>query len=215
MGYCPVYLFSCILASMLTILSALAFAILGYLSGSLTPSIWITRLLKGVDVRDGGSGHATTTNTIRQAGFGPGALVLILDVAKGFIPTWLALYYAPAGWIVPVTAALTVVGHCWPLFAGFRGGMGLATAGGGVLAVHPLGFLIGLGVLIFLVLVIHHGARASVAAGILLSPAMWAFGLRGTVIWVGVAVGLVIAFRFLIDWNRQYRELWLDRERPK
>ena len=122
---------------MLTILSAIAFAILGYLSGSLTPSIWITRLLKGVDVRDGGSGHATTTNTIRQAGFGPGAIVLILDIAKGFLPTWLALRYAPAEWIIPLTAGLAVVGHCWPLFAGFRGGMGLATAGGGLLAVHP------------------------------------------------------------------------------
>ena len=200
---------------MLTILSALAFAVLGYLSGSLTPSIWITRLLKGVDVRDSGSGHATTTNTIRQAGFGPGVLVFVVDVAKGYIPTWLALRYAPATWIIPVTAGLAVVGHCWPLFAGFRGGMGLATAGGGLLAVQPLGLLIGLGVLITLVLLIHHGARASVAAGILLSPAMWIFGLRGTVIWIGIAVGLVIAFRFLIDWNRQYRELWLDREKPK
>jgi acyl phosphate:glycerol-3-phosphate acyltransferase len=192
---------------------ALGFGLLGYLSGSLTPSIWITRLLKGVDVRDGGSGHATTTNTIRQAGFGPGVLVFVLDVAKGFIPTWLALRYAPAEWIIPVTAGLAVVGHCWPLFAGFRGGMGLATAAGGLLAVQPLGFLIGLGVLIILVLIIHHSARASVAAGILLSPAMWIFGLRGTVIWVGIALGLVIAFRFLIDWNRQYRELWLDREK--
>jgi acyl phosphate:glycerol-3-phosphate acyltransferase len=200
---------------MLIIFSALAFGLLGYLSGSLTPSIWITRLLKGVDVRDSGSGHATTTNTIRQAGFGPGGIVFVLDVAKGFIPTWLALRYAPAEWIIPVTAGLAVVGHCWPLFAGFRGGMGLATAGGGVLAIQPLGFLVGLGVLVTLVLLIHHGARASVATGILFTPAMWIFGLRGTVIWVGIALGIVIAFRFLIDWNRQYRELWLDREKPQ
>ena len=198
-----------------TLFYVLGLGLLGYLSGSLTPSIWITRLAKNVDVRDGGSGHATTTNTIRQAGFGPGAVVLILDIAKGFIPTWLALRYAPVEWIIPVTAGLAVIGHCWPLFAGFRGGMGLATAGGGLLAVQPLGFLIGLGVLIILVLVIHHGARASVATGILLSPAMWVFGLRGTVIWAGVAVGLVIAVRFLIDWNRQYRELWLDREQKQ
>jgi acyl phosphate:glycerol-3-phosphate acyltransferase len=200
---------------MLTLLPALGFAVLGYLFGSLSPSIWITRLLKGVDVRNSGSGHATTTNTIRQAGLGPGVVVFILDLTKGFIPTWLALRYAPAEWIIPITAGMAVLGHCWPLFAGFRGGMGLATAGGGLLAVQPLGFLIGVGLLISLVLVIHHGARASVATGVLLSPALWAFGLRGTVIWIGIAVGLVIAFRFLIDWNRQYRELWLDREKPK
>jgi len=194
---------------------AAGFGLFGYLAGSLTPSIWITRLVKGVDVRDGGSGHATTTNTIRQAGFGPGALVFILDVTKGFLPTWLALRYASdPWWIVPLTALLTVAGHCWPLFAGFRGGMGLATAGGGVLAVQPLGFLVGLALLIILVLIVRHSARASVATGLLLAPAFWLVGMRGTVVWIGVGVGLVIAFRFLIDWNRHYREFWLDREKP-
>lgn len=201
-----------------SIFYALGFGLLGYLFGSLTPSIWITRLVKGVDVRASGSGHATTTNTIRQAGFGPGALVFIMDVAKGFLPTWLALRYAPADaiWlIVPLTAGLAVVGHCWPVFAGFRGGMGLATAGGGLLAVQPLGFLIGLGILVTLVLLIHHSARATVATGILLAPVLWLCGLRGVILWVGICDGLVIAFRFLIDWNRKYRELWLDREKPQ
>jgi acyl phosphate:glycerol-3-phosphate acyltransferase len=72
---------------MQVILYAVGFAFLGYLSGSLPFAVWITRLVKGVDVRDAGSGHATTTNTIRQAGFFPGALVFFLDVAKGFVPT--------------------------------------------------------------------------------------------------------------------------------
>jgi glycerol-3-phosphate acyltransferase PlsY len=127
---------------MQTLLYAIAFGLLGYLSGSLPFSIWITRLVKGVDVRDAGSGHATTTNTIRQAGFLPGALVFVLDVAKGFAPTWLALHYAPVGWIAPLTAALAVIGHCWPVFAGFRGGMGLATANGGMMAAAALAILI-------------------------------------------------------------------------
>src|SRR5512147_2407070 len=114
------------------------FPLLGYLSGSLPFSIWVTRLLKGVDLREAGSGHATTTNTIRQAGFAAGALVLILDVAKGFLPVWLALRYAPHMWVAAVTAACVVIGHCWPVFAQFRGGMGLASAGGGLLAASPL-----------------------------------------------------------------------------
>src|SRR5512142_3380809 len=75
----------------LSFLLSFLFPLFGYLSGSLPFSIWITRFVKGVDVRDAGSGHATTTNTLRQAGFGWGALVLILDMAKGFIPTYLAL----------------------------------------------------------------------------------------------------------------------------
>ena len=59
--------------------------IIGYLAGSLPFALWITHLVKGVDVRDGGSGHVTTTNTIRQAGFAPGAAVLLLDISKGFL----------------------------------------------------------------------------------------------------------------------------------
>ena len=196
------------------IVSALFFALLGYLSGSLTPSIWITRLVKGVDVRDAGSGHATTTNTIRQTGFGWGALVLIIDIAKGFLPTWLALHYAPILWIVPLTSAAVVIGHCWPVFAGFRGGMGLACAGGSFLAATPLAFLVALGILIALTLAIRHSARASVFTGVLMAPAFWLLGLRDIEFWIACAVGVVIAFRFLIDWNRQYRELWLDREQP-
>ncbi len=196
-----------------TLLYAIGFILLGYLSGSLTPSIWITRLVKGVDVRDSGSGHASTTNTIRQAGFGWGALVFIVDVAKGFIPTWLALHFAPVAWIAPLTAAAAVIGHCWPVFAGFRGGMGLATAGGTVMAAYWLSFFIGLGILILIMLIIRHSARASVFAGILIAPALYLLGIRGNVIWIAIAIGIVIAFRFLIDWNRQYRELWLDREK--
>jgi glycerol-3-phosphate acyltransferase PlsY len=193
---------------------ALGFAVLGCLSGSLPFSVWITRLVKGVDVRDSGSGHATATNTIRQAGFGAGALVLILDIAKGFLPTFLALCYAPALWIVPLTAGCVVIGHCWPVFAQFRGGMGLACAGGALLAANPLAFLVGVTVLILLVLTVHHAARASVFTGIAVAPAFWLLGLRGTEFWIAAAVGLVIACRFLIDWNRRYRELWLDREKP-
>jgi glycerol-3-phosphate acyltransferase PlsY len=190
------------------------FPILGYLFGSLPFSIWITRYVKHVDVRDSGSGHATTTNTIRQAGFGWGALVLVLDMAKGFIPTYLAMSWADVPtYIVVLTSAFAVVGHCWPLFAQFRGGMGLATAGGTFLAVNPLAFLISLGLLIFLVLVIRHSARASVFTGILIAPMLWLFKIRDISFWVTLGAGIVIAIRFLIDWNRKYRELWLDREK--
>jgi acyl phosphate:glycerol-3-phosphate acyltransferase len=191
------------------------FPILGYLFGSLPFSIWVTRFVKHVDVRDAGSGHATTTNTIRQAGFGWGTLVAILDVAKGFVPTFLALKYTNNTWIVALTAAFAVAGHCWPIFAQFRGGMGLATFGGALLAVNWFSLVIGAGLLLALVLVIHHGARASVLTGILIAPLFWLLNLRGMEFWIALACGIVIAYRFLIDWNRKYRELWLDREKPK
>jgi glycerol-3-phosphate acyltransferase PlsY len=193
--------------------SSFFFPLLGYLSGSLPFSVWVTRLAKGIDVRNAGSGHATTTNTIRQAGFGWGALVAILDVAKGFIPTFLAFKYSNETWIIVLTAALGVVGHCWPLFAKFRGGMGLAPFAGALLVVNWLSVFIGLGLLLTLLFTLRHGARASVLTGILIAPLFWLFNLRGLEFWIALACGLVIAYRFLIDWNRKYRELWLDREK--
>lgn len=194
-------------------LPAPAYWLLAYLLGSLPFALWITRLVKGIDVRDGGSGHVTTTNTIRQAGWIPGAIVLVLDIAKGFLPVYFALHAGLSGWSVALTAGLVVTGHCWPLFAQFRGGMGLATTGGVLLAVSPLGFLLTFATLLFFVLVLHHGARGSLVAGLVSPLVLWLFGLRGAEFWVSVVTGLVTAVRFTIDWNRKYRELWLDREK--
>jgi glycerol-3-phosphate acyltransferase PlsY len=195
------------------LLIALGLIFLGYISGSMTFALWVTRIIIGVDVRDAGSHHATTTNTIRQAGWGAGAIVFALDIAKGYIPTYLVSQFSPYEWAIPLTAMAAVAGHCWPLLSGLRGGMGLATAGGSILAVYPLGMLIGLGILITLALTIKHSARAGFITGILLAPAFWLAGERGIIIWLAAAVGVVIAVRFLSDWNRKYRELWLDRER--
>jgi glycerol-3-phosphate acyltransferase PlsY len=200
-----------ILAEM-SMLPLLVFPLVGFLFGSLPFSIWVTRYAKGVDVRDAGSGHATTTNTIRQAGFGWGALAAVLDVAKGFIPTWLAITYSNEAWVVALTAAAAVAGHCWPLFAQFRGGMGIAPFGGALIATSWFSALLGLGLLLALLLIFRHGARASVLTGILIAPMLWLFDLRSYELWIALACGLLMAYRFLIDWNRKYRELWLDRE---
>jgi acyl phosphate:glycerol-3-phosphate acyltransferase len=196
------------------ILSTLAYALLGYLAGSLAFSIWITRLVKGIDVREGGSGHAGTTQTLRQAGFLPALLNLFLDIAKGYLPTWLALQYAPAeaAWIPPITAAMVVVGHCWPVFAGFRGGMGNACAGGCLLAGAPLAFLLALGLVVALTLLTKHTARASLITAVLLPVIYWLLHFDQAVVWIGAALAVVLVIRFAPTWNRKYREVWLDRE---
>ncbi len=196
----------------LSVLFPYFFPLLGYLFGSLPFALWVTRMVKGIDVRDSGSGHVTTTNTIRQAGWGWGALVLILDISKGFVPTYLSVRLGLPDWAVALTAGLAVVGHCWPVFAQFRGGMGLATTGGALLAINPLGFAIGLAVLISLILLIRHSAKAAFFTGLSIPVALWLLAQRGLLIWVSVATGIVVSVRFLEDWNREYRELWLDRE---
>ena len=189
--------------------------ILGYLFGSLPFGLWITRLVKNVDIREGGSGHVTTTNTIRQAGFAPGALVLLLDITKGFIPTFLAIRAGLPAWSVALTAGLTVVGHCYPVFANFRGGMGLAATGGALFAANFTSGLIALAFLIAMVLVIRHSARAALFTGLLTPVLFWLLNFRGIELWVMSAAGIVLAIRFADDWKRQYNELWLDREKDE
>ena len=185
-----------------------------YLLGSLPFSIWLTRWKTGKDVRESGSRHATATNTIRQAGWFIGGLVLFLDIGKGFIPVYVARQLAVPGWVIMLTAVTAVIGHCWPIFAGFRGGMGLATCSGAMLAISPLVFLFGLGILITFMLVMKHAARAVVISAIAIPPVLWLVGFSELVLMVSVGLAVVIGLRFLIDWRRKYRELWLDRETP-
>ncbi|NIS80381.1 MAG: hypothetical protein GTO14_09290 [Anaerolineales bacterium] len=159
-----------------------------------------------------GSGHASGTNTMRAAGWSAGIVVMILDVAKGYLAVWLAMRFGSWRWIAAVAAGLVVIGHCWPIFADFRGGMGLGCGGGGLLATWPLGFVIAIGLGAALQLLIKHSARANVATGLLLAPLWMVFGATPER-WVlaGVA-GVIVAYRALSDWNRVYRELWWDRE---
>jgi len=181
--------------------------------GSLPFGLWISRLVADIDIREGGSGHVGTTNTMRHAGWAAGALVLVLDMAKGFTPTFFALKLGLPAWGIALTAALAVIGHCWPVFAKFRGGMGLATTGGALFAVSPLGMVIGLGVLVALILLSGHSARGSAMTGLTIPPVLWLLGQHGVILWAAFAVGWVLAFRFFTeDWNREYKELWLDRE---
>lgn len=187
--------------------------VFGYLSGSLPFAIWITRWTKGVDVRKAGSGHMTTTNTIRQAGWGAGIAVFLLDTAKGFLPTFFAVELGLPDWSIGLVATFAVIGHCWPIFAQFRGGMGLAVSGGGLLAVSPQAFLVAVAVLVFCVLAARHAARGSLVTALIFPVVLWLVGLRGVITWISAPVGLVLASRYIFDWNRKYRELWLDREK--
>lgn len=118
--------------------------IVAYLFGSIPSSVWWGRAFHGIDVREHGSRNAGATNTFRVLGWRAGLPVLLLDVAKGFIPVRLLPNFSglepdtgPWMWLRLALVMATVVGHLYPVFAGFKGGKGVATSLGGVLAVHP------------------------------------------------------------------------------
>lgn len=115
----------------------------GYLLGSVPASLWIARIRGGIDLRERGSGNAGATNVLRVLGWRPGLVALALDAGKGVAAVAIArslLAGASPGAIEALAAGGAVVGHVWPVFAGFRGGRGVATSAGslGVLCAPAL-----------------------------------------------------------------------------
>lgn len=193
------------------VLTLLGLALGAYLMGSFPTALIVTRWRTGQDVREQGSGHAGATNTMRAAGWAAGLLVAAVDFVKGMVPVALAASLWPQPYAPGLAGGLVVAGHCWPALAGFRGGMGLAPAAGALFAVGPPGVVLAGGLVLAGNLILRHTARANVLTGVLLGPLLWVFALPLQVTAVGLAAGLVVAYRSRIDWGRRYSELWLDR----
>ncbi len=111
--------------------------LLAYLVGAVPAAAWIARS-RGIDIRTVGSGNSGATNIQRTLGWGPGLAVAFFDVAKGAVSVWLARQLG----LLPEWAALVgimaILGHNYSVFLGFKGGKGVATSFGTILAIDPL-----------------------------------------------------------------------------
>ncbi len=119
---------------------------IGYLIGSVQIGLLVGRAMRGVDIRDYGSGATGATNVIRTAGAKAGVFVIFADIAKGLVPVYLGfglghLAGVESGdaraWIAAAAGFAAVCGHVWPLYAGFRGGKAVASGFGAALAMNP------------------------------------------------------------------------------
>src|SRR5580765_2121806 len=117
---------------------------LAYLLGSIPFGYILVRLFRHEDIRAMGSGNIGATNVVRSGAKGLGILTLLLDTLKGYAAVFIAQHIAaplgpPQAYEIPVASALAaVLGHCFPVWLGFRGGKGVATALGVFLALAPL-----------------------------------------------------------------------------
>lgn len=102
--------------------------IISYLVGSISFSIVIAKLFKGIDIRNHGSGNAGATNTLRVLGVGPAILVLALDLLKGMGSVALAWAVSDQDWLPVACGLAAIIGHNWPIWFKFKGGKGIATA---------------------------------------------------------------------------------------
>jgi acyl phosphate:glycerol-3-phosphate acyltransferase len=163
----------------------------GYLLGSVDFGVIVPRLL-GVDIYGTGSGNPGATNVLRTIGRKEAALVLLGDLAKGVAAAMLGSW--AGGPVIGFAAGLAaVVGHCFPVWHRFKGGKGVAAAGGMVAWLEPWALLILLGVFAAVVALTRKASLGSLVAALGLVPALALFGHRGWSLGLaGAAVALIV-----------------------
>lgn len=146
--------------------------ILAYLLGSIPTSVWVSKKVYGIDIRNYGSGNAGTTNTFRVLGKGAGVVVFIVDVLKGWAAVEISrLSHYPWGSEAIVNLQIilglcAVIGHIFPIWARFRGGKGIATLFGMILAIHPVVALSLVGVFVLMLFLTRYVSLSSIAASV-------------------------------------------------
>lgn len=185
--------------------------ILAYLIGSIPTSVWVSKYFFDVDIRDYGSGNAGATNTYRVLGSKWGTLVMVVDVLKGVLATSLFLlipFYMHdelerTNFMVGLGLA-SVLGHIFPVFADFKGGKGVATLLGMVIAIQPIVAVCCVGVFLFFLLITRFVSLSSILASV-------AFAVFILFIWnekeplyrlFAVAVALMVIFTHQKNINR-------------
>ncbi len=154
------------------ILIRISLILLAYLIGSIATSVWIGKWFYGKDVRNYGSGNAGATNTIRTFGWKAGMIVMVIDLFKGLLAVQLAFlssFYIPKSddfiTFQMILGAAAILGHIFPVYVQFRGGKGVATLVGIVLAISPVAAAVCAGVFFLTVFLTKYVSLSSILAG--------------------------------------------------
>ncbi len=180
----------------------------GYLLGSIPFGYWVVRWLKGTDIREQGSGNIGATNVWRVYGRWLGAPIVLLDIAKGFVPALVGLLVA--GQLIGVLAgAAAMLGHWRPLYLRLaKGGKTVATAGGVTFALAPRAAACCLGAWILLFLLTRYASLASILTAVTLPLFAWLFGAG----WPVVTFGAFAAVAVLLLHKANIRRLFQGTE---
>ncbi len=190
----------------MNIILLVAALLAAYLLGSIPTSVWVGKVFHGIDVREHGSGNAGATNVIRVLGWKTGVPVLIVDVAKGwfaaYLPVLMKLSESGSGNLTTLQVAAglaAIIGHVFPVFAGFRGGKGVGSTFGVLLSIHPLLTLSCAGVFLAVLLISGYVSLSSMSAGlafpILLFTVFPTPSLVFKIFSVFVAIALIVTHR--------------------
>lgn len=186
-------------------LIAISALLASYLIGNISPAIILGRIY-GVDIRSEGSGNAGTTNVLRTIGKKAGAITFIVDVAKGFLPAFFAGYFAGALFGM-ACGTMVILGHMWPAFYQLRGGKGVATTFGVLLALQPVLALALIGVVILVVLICRMVSVGVCLAALCAAPAGLLWGIEYAA-WL-----LVVALLIIVKHTANIRRVFAGEEK--
>ncbi len=145
---------------------------MAYLIGSIPTAVWISKRVYGIDIREHGSGNAGATNTFRILGSKAGSVVMLIDMFKGFLAVKLSLLSVFPWHSEQITnlqvflGLAAVVGHIFPIWADFRGGKGIATLFGMILAIQPLVAVSLVGVFLGMLYLTRYVSLSSISASV-------------------------------------------------
>ncbi|HTB62049.1 MAG TPA: glycerol-3-phosphate 1-O-acyltransferase PlsY [Opitutales bacterium] len=186
-------------------------AVIGYLLGSISFAVMVAKR-RGVDIFTAGSGNPGATNVLRVLGKGPGYLVFFLDFLKGFVAAHWPMAAMNFGFMTPdenlrmwmgiAGLAGAVAGHSFSIFLKFRGGKGVATTIGGLMALMPLVTLGGLLVWAVVFLSTRYVSLASIAFGLVLMPLAALLKMPHELVGLGLVLALVILWRHRVNLQR-------------
>jgi len=154
-------------------------AVFGYIVGSFPTGVLVTQLLGKPDLRFSGSGHTGGLNVYRLAGIAWGVATALVDVSKGVLAAWLAVRLTGTPWALPAAGMGAVAGHCWSVYAGFAGGMGISTLSGLFLWQQPLVLPIAVALWGLGYFLLRNSPRAVMLMTVLMVPVFWLLGYFG------------------------------------
>jgi acyl phosphate:glycerol-3-phosphate acyltransferase len=185
---------------------AAALVAAGYLLGSISFALWLVRWRTGADIRAEGSGNAGATNVLRGHGKGLALAVALLDVAKGAAAVFLVRMVTADPAYLAAAGFAAILGHVFPLFSGFRGGKGVATAVGAFLALAPLAMAACLAIFVVVVAATRYVSLGSMIAVVLLPPAAKLLSHASTpVILAAAATAILVVVKHVENLRRLAR----------
>jgi len=170
--------------------------VIGYLFGSISSAVIVSKLFRLEDPRKVGSGNPGATNVLRSGHKGAAALTLIGDVLKGVIPVLLAQHFALSTGFVALVAMAAFLGHLYPIFFGFKGGKGVATALGVFLALHWQLFVVFIVTWLLVAKISHYSSLAALIASAITGLASFAIFNDVAQLQLIGAVVFIVAFLF-------------------